>query len=92
MDLEQGGKFETHNFGPRRYGGEAVFVPRADPQSEDDGYLLIMVYDVDRGATDLVVLDAQRVQDPPVCTIQLPERVPFGFHGCWTPNTYGMLS
>jgi carotenoid cleavage dioxygenase len=36
-----------------------------------------------------VVLDARRITDPPVCTIELPQRVPFGFHGCWTPNTYG---
>lgn len=41
------------------------------------------VYDAERDATDVVILDAQCFLDRPVATISLPARVPFGFHGNW---------
>lgn len=60
---------------------EAIFVPAADATKEDDGWLMSYVYDPRRDASDLVIIDASRwaVQ----ATIELPARVPFGFHGTW---------
>jgi len=29
------------------------------------------------------VLDARAPADPPLATVRLPQRVPFGFHGNW---------
>lgn len=63
--------------------GEAVFVPRAADASEDDGWLLTLVYDPDRDTSDLVVLDARDVAGEPEAIVHLPRRVPFGFHGNW---------
>jgi carotenoid cleavage dioxygenase len=38
-----------------------------------------------------VILDAKRVgESPPLCTIHLPVRAPFTFHGIWTPETFGV--
>lgn len=38
-----------------------------------------------------VILDAKRVGvSPPLCTIHLPVRAPFTFHGIWTPETFGV--
>ena len=34
-------------------------------------------------ASDLVVLEARDVARGPVCSVRLPQRVPFGFHGTW---------
>ena len=34
---------------------------------------------------DLVILDATRFEGPPEAVIELPGRVPFGFHGSWVP-------
>ncbi len=38
-------------------------------------------------STDLVILDASSFSGPPVATIHLPQRVPFGFHGNWIPDS-----
>lgn len=61
------------------YGGEALFVPRADPQSEDDGYLLDLLMADDRA--DLVIIDAVTMME--LARLHLPQRVPFGVHATW---------
>jgi carotenoid cleavage dioxygenase len=61
--------------------GEPVFA-RAG-RGEDEGYVLTFVYDAARGASDLVILDAQEFKKGPVARVHLPRRVPFGFHGSW---------
>ena len=33
-----------------------------------------------------MLLDAQDFTAPPVATVHLPVRVPFGFHGNWVPS------
>ena len=61
------------------YGGEALFVPRHDATSEDDGYLLELLMTADRA--ELLILDAARMEE--VARLHLPQRVPFGVHSCW---------
>ncbi len=80
---------ETTRFdpGPHRAAGEAVFVRAADGRNEDEGWVLSVVYDASRDASDLVVLDATSFGGPPVATVELPARVPFGLHGSWLPAT-----
>ena len=72
--------------GPNRYPGEPVFVRAADGTNEDEGWVLTVVFDAARGASDLVILDATSFAGPPVATVHLPARVPFGFHGSWIPS------
>jgi carotenoid cleavage dioxygenase-like enzyme len=71
--------------GPHRFPGEPVFVLAADGRSEDEGWILTMVYDATSDTSDLVILDATSFAGPPVATVHLPVRVPFGFHGSWVP-------
>ncbi len=66
--------------------GEPVFVKAADGRGEDEGWVLSVVYDASRDASELVVLDATSFAGPPVATVHLPARVPFGFHGSWVPT------
>jgi carotenoid cleavage dioxygenase len=73
----------VHDVGPGRAAMEPVFVPRAPDAAEDDGWVLVYVHDGARNACDVVVLDAQDFTAPPVATVHLPVRVPFGFHGNW---------
>ncbi len=75
----------THDFGPGRIPGEAVFAP-ADGTPGGGGWLLTYVHDARRGASDLVVLDANDPAAEPVATVHLPVRVPHGFHGSWLPD------
>ena len=71
--------------GPHRFPGEAVFVRAADGRAEDEGWVLCVVYDATTDTSDLVILDATAFAGPPVATVHLPGRVPFGFHGSWLP-------
>jgi carotenoid cleavage dioxygenase len=82
---QQTGAQEAHDFGEGNGCGEAVFVPRATATDEDDGYLMAFVYDAQRDVSELVLLDAQNVRGEPVARVQIPRRVPYGFHGNWVP-------
>jgi carotenoid cleavage dioxygenase len=82
------GRDESTRFDPgeHRSPGEAVFVPAVDGRGEDEGWVLTVVYDVSRDASDLVILDATSFAGPPVATVHLPARVPYGLHGSWIPT------
>ncbi|MDJ0844221.1 carotenoid oxygenase family protein [Crocosphaera sp.] len=81
-DFEQGG-FEIHHFGPHKYGGEPIFAPNPTAETEDDGWLLTFVHDEVSKLSELVIIDAQDFTASPLAKIQIPQRVPYGFHGTW---------
>jgi len=76
------GAIVRHDFG-NRIAGEATFIPRGTGGAEDDGYLAILAYDPDAKTSDLVLLDAAKVDSDPVAVVRLPQRVPQGLHGTW---------
>ncbi len=79
-----GGTESTHCYGPQVVAGEAVFAPDpAGTGGEDEGWLLNFVTDRRTEMTEFVVLDAATLSE--VARVQMPERVPFGFHGNWLP-------
>ena len=63
--------------------GEPVFVPRSPDAEQGDGFLLVLAYRGDEHRSDLLVLDAKNVEDDPLATVEVPLRVPDGFHGNW---------
>jgi carotenoid cleavage dioxygenase-like enzyme len=81
------GSVERHDFGFGRGGAEPVFVPKADRSEEDAGWILTVVYDATTDSSELHILDAEDITAPEVASIALPQRVPFGFHGNWVPDT-----
>jgi carotenoid cleavage dioxygenase len=81
-DLETG-RCETHEFGAGRATSEGVFVAARESGAEDEGWVLAYVYDAARNSSDLVVLDAQDFSARPRAVVELPQRVPMGFHGSW---------
>ncbi|KUI05690.1 carotenoid oxygenase family protein [Mycobacterium sp. IS-3022] len=85
-ELSTGAALE-HTFGTAQAPGgpgEAVFVPSASaPADESSGWYLGYVYDPARDGSDLVIIDASDFSGPPVARIELPQRVPYGFHGNW---------
>lgn len=66
--------------------GEPQFVPRPESMVEGDGWILAFTYDVIHDRSELVVLDAEAFDSPPVATVRLPRRVPAGLHGTWLPG------
>lgn len=64
--------------------GEAVFVPSpSGPADENNGWYMGYVYDPARDSSELVILPAEDLTAEPTARIQLPRRVPYGFHGNW---------
>jgi carotenoid cleavage dioxygenase-like enzyme len=84
-DLDRG-MAEQHRFGTDQNPGapgEAVFVPAGSGADELAGWYIAYVYDPVRNGSDLVIIDASDFEGKPVARVQLPQRVPHGFHGNW---------
>ncbi|XP_006664795.2 carotenoid 9,10(9',10')-cleavage dioxygenase [Oryza brachyantha] len=81
--LEVGGTVKgIYDLGPGRFGSEAIFVPKEPGVSgeEDDGYLIFFVHDEKTGKSQVHVIDAKTMSADPVAVVELPNRVPYGFH------------
>jgi carotenoid cleavage dioxygenase-like enzyme len=63
--------------------GEPVFVPRSASAAEGDGWILAIVHRAMEGRSDLLILNAQDIAGEPEAVLELPVRVPAGFHGSW---------
>lgn len=79
------GETQYWDAGPGRSANEGLFVPRPDGTDEDDGWVLTYVYDAATEGSELVVLDASAIDGGPLATVELPGRVPHGFHAAWVP-------
>jgi carotenoid cleavage dioxygenase-like enzyme len=64
--------------------GEPIFVP--SPERTDEGYVLVIASDGLSARTQLVVLDAAKLDAGPVAQVPLP-LLPIAFHGTWDPAT-----
>lgn len=61
---------------------EPVFVPK-EGGGEGEGYLLALAYRDATDRSDLLILDAMRIDQGPIAVAHVPHRVPMGFHGSW---------
>lgn len=77
------GQRRVHNFGPTSFTSEPIFVPRSPQSPEGEGFLLAVVYRQTENRSDVVILDAENTEAPPLATVKLPHRIPYGFHGNW---------
>jgi carotenoid cleavage dioxygenase len=66
--------------------GEPVFVPRSAAAPEGDGWILAVVHRAAEGRSDLLILEAQDIAAEPAAVLELPVRVPAGFHGSWVDD------
>jgi len=73
---------------PTDFVGEPVFVARPGAKREDDGWLLVVVYDADRDRSKLVILAARDLEAGPVATLYLKHHLPYGLHGSFTPEVW----
>lgn len=73
----------VHDLGTSSHASEPVFVPHPKAAEEDQGWVLCFVYDNIRQASALWIIDAGDFAARPVAIIELPVRIPTGFHGSW---------
>jgi len=81
-NLEDGSE-ELFVFGAKKFTGEPIFAPKTNANREDDGYLLVVVYDAEKNSSSLAIMDARNIEKGPVAEIKLPARLPYGLHGSW---------
>ncbi len=68
--------------------GEICHAPKNDKAPEGAGYLLaVATYAQENGRADLVILDAEHIEDGPVATVKLPTRIVGQVHGWWVPES-----
>ena len=60
---------------------EHLFIPKDKDAEEGSGWLTGFVYNENTDSSHFSILDSDRLSDGPVAQIDLPQRVPFGFHG-----------
>lgn len=75
------GKVDRYFFGDGWQVEEHVLVPRRNPRSETDGYLVGVAQDLRKGVGVMTVFDAARVSAGPLALATLPYRTPHCFHG-----------
>ena len=80
LDLKSGER-RVWSAAPRGFVSEPVMVPRPGATAEDDGWVLCLVWNGARCASDLVILDAASLAE--VALLELPLAVPHGLHGSW---------
>jgi len=68
---------------PRGFVSEPVMVPRPGASAEDDGWVLCVVWNGARCASDLVILDAATLVE--LAVLELPLALPYGLHGSFAP-------
>ncbi len=79
IDVQTGQHLYWHE--PGLYPGEGVFVPYPDRKAEDEGLLLSVVLDVNKGQSFLLVLEAQTMKEK--ARAYLPHTILFGYHGAF---------
>jgi len=70
---------------PGYFPAEVAFVPKNNPKKEDDGYLVFIEYAAKRHASDVVVLDAETMDE--VYRAESSYHVPYTFHGYWDSSS-----
>jgi len=63
-----------------------MFVPRKNAKGEGDGYVMAIASNYESMSSDLVIADAQRLDQGVIATVKLPFRLRSGTHTNWYPQ------
>jgi all-trans-8'-apo-beta-carotenal 15,15'-oxygenase len=80
QDLHSG-ETRVWSAAPRGFVSEPIMVPRPGATAEDDGWVLGLLWNGARSASDLVVLDAATMEEQAL--VELSLAIPHGLHGSW---------
>ena len=81
-DMSTGTRTQWYS-GEHGHIGENVFAPDPNGEAEDDGWLINSTHDDATNTSEVVVLDAREIEAGPIARVQIPQRMPFGFHANW---------
>jgi len=81
------GALSRHSFAAGQWASEPVFVPRAEGSEEDDGWVLVQLYDAASHRSSELVFDARAIGSGPLATVHFGSHVPPRLHGMFSPAT-----
>ncbi|MEM9264384.1 MAG: carotenoid oxygenase family protein [Cyanobacteria bacterium P01_F01_bin.13] len=73
------GRVSRATFDKGCYPIEPIYVPN----SQGSGWILTVVFDGNRDQSTVQILQADNLEAGPICVLELPKIIPFGFHGTW---------
>ena len=74
--------------GPNRFIGEPLFIQKPNSITEDDGWILTLVYDGNDKHSELIILDGKDLNQGAIAQLKLKHHIPYGLHGCFTPEIF----
>eukprot|EP00535_Pseudo-nitzschia_heimii_P003269 CAMPEP_0197178132 /NCGR_PEP_ID=MMETSP1423-20130617/3504_1 /TAXON_ID=476441 /ORGANISM="Pseudo-nitzschia heimii, Strain UNC1101" /LENGTH=652 /DNA_ID=CAMNT_0042627807 /DNA_START=219 /DNA_END=2177 /DNA_ORIENTATION=+ len=80
------GSFDSWLPEAHEFCGEPMFAPKVNPASQDDGYILTVLFDGKNEKSELLVFESIAISAGPVCRIPLGIGIPHGLHGCFTTS------
>ena len=84
FDLETGDDLGGWRDDPQHsWYSEPWFAEADAPQSEDHGYVIAFQWNDALKRQTLDIFDARDLARGPVAQVELPQRLPTGFHACW---------
>ncbi len=69
---------------PRGFVSEPIMIPNPTSKSEDEGWVITLVWNGARRATDLVILNASDLSEQAI--LEFPIAIPYGLHGNWVSS------
>ncbi len=79
----QTGEQQHYDFAEHYVAGEMIFVAKSGATAENEGWLMGYIHALDCSPSKVVIFDAKQIAQGPIATIDLPVRVPIGFHCNW---------
>ena len=83
LDLVNGNELYW-SAGSRCFVNEPLMIPNCHSNSEDDGWIIVLVWNGKRVGTDLVILKADNLNEEAV--LELPIAITYGLHGSWVSD------
>lgn len=81
-------KDTLYNAGTATSLAECCFAPKSDNAREGEGYLMgVATRNSEGGRADLVILEAEHLDEGPLATVKLPMRAVGQIHGWWVPES-----
>lgn len=84
VEVETGSLLEP-NLGASCYPSEPLYAQ--DTADLSRGWLLSVVFGSHQNCSEVWSWEPAQLDQDPCCRLELPERIPLGFHGTWQPRS-----
>lgn len=72
--------------------GEPMFAPKDSPNSDDDGYILTVLFNGKTEQSEMIIFQSTDISSGPVARIPLGIGIPHGLHGCFAADAMATWS